>query len=71
MPELIEEKEEAEGGSKGISVWKAGEAEAGDGGPYGDMDSKQFYEDLQDLTEMVPLTALGIRISISSALAQY
>ena len=33
---------------------------AGDSGPFGDAESRSFYEDLPDLLAMVPLFALGL-----------
>ena len=33
-----------------------------DFGPYGDSESKIFYEDLPDLLTIVPLTALGLNV---------
>lgn len=42
-------------------MWDAGSAAgAGDYGPFGDAESRAFYEDLPDLLAMVPLSALGL-----------
>ncbi|CAM9207771.1 unnamed protein product, partial [Ectocarpus fasciculatus] len=60
MPLLKEEKESSEGGgSGGLSVWDSSSMSV-DYGPFGDAESKQFYDDLPDLLVMVPLTALGL-----------
>lgn len=65
IPELKEEKEQQED-VKGISVWEgsstAGTSATGpiDFGPYGDAESKAFYDDLPDLLTLIPLTALGL-----------
>jgi hypothetical protein len=59
---LQEEKDEnEEGGKPSLTVWDAHAAGgSGDYGPYGDAESKAFYEDLPDLLAQVPLTALGL-----------
>lgn len=63
VPELKEDKEQQEE-AKGISVWEGAStgAPAGtaDYGPYGDAETKAFYEDLPDLLTLVPLSALGL-----------
>jgi regulator of nonsense transcripts 2 len=68
MPVLEEEKEEAEG-TGGISVWDGGSVNV-DSGPYGDAESRAFYEDLPDLLVMVPLTALGLTAEQAAALRE-
>ena len=69
VPELVIEKEEEVDSSKGISVWE-GSATVGDGGPYGDVDSRSFYEDLPDILSMVPLAALGFTADQAAALRE-
>jgi len=68
IPVLKVEKEEVDT-AKGISLWDGGGA-VGDGGPYGDVDSKSFYEDLPDLLSMVPLAALGLSSEQALALKE-
>ena len=68
IPVLKVEKEEVDA-TKGISLWDGGGA-VGDGGPYGDLESKSFYEDLPDLLSMVPLAALGISSEQAQALKE-
>ena len=60
LPELKDDTEEEEGKS-GISLHVGG----GTGsdlsfGPYGDAESRAFYEDLPDLLSLVPLAVLGL-----------
>jgi hypothetical protein len=69
VPELVVEKEEEQDSAKGISVWD-GSGIVGDGGPYGDVDSRSFYEDLPDLLSMVPLSALGLTSEQAIALKE-
>ncbi len=65
MPELVIEKEEEET-STGITVWdssglnpNANDPNSISGGPYGDPETRSFYEDLPDLLSIVPLAVLG------------
>ena len=44
----------------GISVWESGANGDVDYGPYGDLESKVFYEEMIDLFTMIPLTLLGL-----------
>lgn len=48
--------------AKGISVWDGGSnsSNADYNGPFGDLESRSFYEDLPDLLAMVPLALLGL-----------
>lgn len=56
-----EDKGDEDAGRGSLSVWDAGSgAGAGDYGPFGDAESRAFYEDLPDLLAMVPLSALGL-----------
>eukprot|EP00604_Paraphysomonas_vestita_P001522 CAMPEP_0174822672 /NCGR_PEP_ID=MMETSP1107-20130205/17629_1 /TAXON_ID=36770 /ORGANISM="Paraphysomonas vestita, Strain GFlagA" /LENGTH=137 /DNA_ID=CAMNT_0016042307 /DNA_START=383 /DNA_END=793 /DNA_ORIENTATION=+ len=61
IPELKEE-EENQDGSSGISLWEGGANNlvGADFGPWGDSETKSFYEDLPDLLTIVPLTILGL-----------
>jgi regulator of nonsense transcripts 2 len=58
-PVLREEKEDADSGGGGLSVWD-GSSVSADYGPFGDAESKHFYDELPDLLVMVPLTVLGL-----------
>lgn len=59
--DLKEDKDDEDSGRGSLSVWDAGTgAGAGDYGPFGDAESRAFYEDLPDLLAMVPLSALGL-----------
>lgn len=60
LPELKEETSE-DGGKSGISLHVGG-GPVGDlsYGPYGDAESRAFYEDLPDLLALVPLSVLGV-----------
>ena len=69
VPELQVEREEEVDTARGISVWEASGV-VGDGGPYGDVDSKSFYEDLPDILSMVPLAALGLTMEQAAALRE-
>lgn len=71
MPDLREEDAEAgaAAGSAGISVWDAGAGKF-DFGPYGDAESKAFYEDLPDLLQLVPLSTLGLTPEQAAALRE-
>lgn len=61
LPDLQEDKDDEDAGRGSLSVWDAGTgAGAGDYGPFGDAESRAFYEDLPDLLAMVPLSALGL-----------
>jgi hypothetical protein len=60
---------EEEDENKGISVWEgaggistlpSSGVSSMDYGPYGDPETKAFYEDLPDLLNIVPLSALGL-----------
>jgi hypothetical protein len=56
-----EDKGDEDAGRGSLSVWDAGSGTgAGDYGPFGDAESRAFYEDLPDLLAMVPLSALGL-----------
>lgn len=44
--------------SSGISVWE-GDKASNDYGPFGDGESRMFYEDLPDLISMIPLVVFG------------
>ena len=61
LPELKEETEE-DNGKSGISLHVGGGPGGGDlsYGPYGDAETRAFYEDLPDLLSLVPLTVLGL-----------
>ena len=59
MPVLKEKAEVDDRGSAGLSVWD-GSSVSLDFGPFGDADSKYFYDELPDLLAMVPLTVLGL-----------
>ena len=50
-------EDDSEEGS-GISVWE-GDKTANDHGPFGDGESRVFYEDLPDLISMIPLVVFG------------
>lgn len=74
VPELKEEREQQEE-VKGISVWEgsAGATAAmgpTDFGPYGDAESKAFYDDLPDLLTLVPLASLGLTPEQAAALRE-
>ena len=61
IPLLEEDKDDEE--TKGsFTVFTFGTEAAGslDHGPYGDAESRSFYEDLPDLLASVPLAALGL-----------
>lgn len=59
--DLKEDKDDEDAGRGSLSVWDAGTgAGAGDYGPFGDAETRAFYEDLPDLLAMVPLSALGL-----------
>lgn len=61
LSDLKEDKDDEDAGRGSLSVWDAGTgAGAGDYGPFGDAESRAFYEDLPDLLAMVPLSALGL-----------
>ena len=56
-------KDDEDVGRGSLSVWDAGTGSGvGDYGPFGDAESRSFYEDLPDLLSMVPLFALGLTI---------
>lgn len=63
IPPLQEEPEEEEAektASSSIIVWDTSAAADTYNGPYGDSESRSFYEDLPDLLSMVPPGALGL-----------
>lgn len=67
---MQEESTGAESGP-GISVWdNSAAAGSANSGPYGDAESRSFYEDLPDLLTMVPLTALGLTSEQAAALRE-
>lgn len=67
-----EDEDEAIGSKGSLTVWDSGASAGGvlDYGPYGDSESKAFYEDLPDLLSMVPLGALGISPEQAAALRE-
>ena len=69
VPEVEEEEEEEEEvGKGGISVFTS--SNSTDTGPYLDIETKSFYEDLPDLLAMVPLTALGLTTEEAAAMRE-
>ncbi|KAG5175188.1 armadillo-type protein [Tribonema minus] len=59
MPDLPEDKEEEELG--GVELWSSGVGLGeGDLGPWDDLETKSFYEDLADLLTAVPPSQLGL-----------
>jgi regulator of nonsense transcripts 2 len=71
---LQEDREEVDSNanSKGISVWDGGNnaSNADYNGPFGDLESRAFYEDLPDLLAMVPLNLLGLTPEQAAALQE-
>eukprot|EP00595_Chromulina_sp_UTEXLB2642_P000611 CAMPEP_0196766862 /NCGR_PEP_ID=MMETSP1095-20130614/31840_1 /TAXON_ID=96789 ORGANISM="Chromulina nebulosa, Strain UTEXLB2642" /NCGR_SAMPLE_ID=MMETSP1095 /ASSEMBLY_ACC=CAM_ASM_000446 /LENGTH=230 /DNA_ID=CAMNT_0042131509 /DNA_START=714 /DNA_END=1407 /DNA_ORIENTATION=- len=72
---LLEEDKDGEGllsegnSSKGISVWDGGSGNTIEYiGPFTDPESRSFYEELPDLTSMVPLNLLGLTAEQAQAL---
>ena len=61
---ILQEENDDTNGNSGISVWDNNDGNnnpsALDAGPYGDYDSRIFYEDLPDLLTIIPLPSLGI-----------
>lgn len=66
-----EELAEATSISKGISVFRDGGIGNADySGPFGDTESRSFYEDLPDLLNMVPLNILGLNSEQAAVLRE-
>lgn len=71
-PELEEDKDDEDAGKGSFTVFSFGAEALGslDYGPYGDAESRAFYEDLPDLLATVPLAALGLTPEQAAAMRE-